>query len=298
MRLVTHKFAIILCLYCLFNFANLVYGESEDILSSNSKKHSCIQSVDGFAYLSENMTISQTRATAFANARRQALEMANTFIKSRTAIQDYQITGDNIDMSAEGNVKIIEQKDIGIENNNRYHVWIKAEVEYTILSSGEEIFAKKDTINAYPLTVKVWTSKDKYKNGDKIKIFIKGNKEFYAKIVSISPSKSIVQLFPNKFRNDQVFEAGKIYQIPDQKDKFNLTAGPPYGTDKIMVFASGVPLGLSPLVEYGNGLHLFEGTPESYSLKTRGIVISSTENNAKGSVADFYEASCKITTEK
>lgn len=42
---------------------------------------SSIHSVDGYAYLSENMTLSDTRAAAFADAKRKALEMAQTYIK-------------------------------------------------------------------------------------------------------------------------------------------------------------------------------------------------------------------------
>jgi len=56
-----------------------------DSVVPDQEKRSCIQVVDGYAYLSENMTLAQTRAVAFA--KRQALEMAKTYIKSKTMVE-------------------------------------------------------------------------------------------------------------------------------------------------------------------------------------------------------------------
>ena len=53
----------------------------------DQEKRSCIQTVDGYAYLSENMALAETKAAAFANAKRQALEMAKTYIKSKTMVE-------------------------------------------------------------------------------------------------------------------------------------------------------------------------------------------------------------------
>ena len=50
----------------------------------DQEKRSCIQEVDGYAYLSEEKTLSQIRSAAFANAKRQAVENARTFIRSKT----------------------------------------------------------------------------------------------------------------------------------------------------------------------------------------------------------------------
>jgi hypothetical protein len=47
----------------------------------------------------------------------------------------------------------------------------------------------------------------------------------------------------------------------------------------------------------GNGLHRYEGTAESFAMKTRGIKIVSDEDE-ENSIADFYEATCIIKTEK
>jgi len=145
------------------NMSGLANGEGfEEISSKNPKaKRSCIQVVDGYAFLSENMTVAEIREAAFINAKRQALEMTKTFIQSKSTVQDLELVDDRIDATSEGAVTIIEQKDLGVENNTRYHVWIKAEVEYGV-KSRENRDAQNDYMNeASLLTVKVWTSKKK-----------------------------------------------------------------------------------------------------------------------------------------
>lgn len=96
----------------------------------DQEKRSTIQDVDGYAYLSEDKTLSQTRQAAMANAKRQAVEQAKTYISSKTRVEDFEITQDIIEGESAGAVTVLEHKDLGIEDNNRYHVWIRAEVEY------------------------------------------------------------------------------------------------------------------------------------------------------------------------
>jgi hypothetical protein len=92
----------------------------------DQEKRSCIQTVDGYAYLSENMTLAETRAAAFANAKRQALEAARAYIQSKTKVKNFQLEYDLIMSNSEGSVTVLDQKDHGVEENKRYHVWIKA----------------------------------------------------------------------------------------------------------------------------------------------------------------------------
>ena len=299
----TYKLKLIFNIFIYFCFFLAVFGlahgeSSQDISNINTKdKRSIIQGVDGYAFLSENMTLAETREAAFANAKRQALEMTKTIIQSKTTIKNLELVEDQIDAMSEGTVTIIEQKDFGVENNTRYHVWIKAEVEY-----GIKTYANKNVLDysmnaTFPLTVKVWTSKEKYSDGESIEVYLKGNKDFFARVVDISSDGKILQLLPNAFHQNHFFKAGSTYKIPEENDTFKLLAKPPYGADKIVVYASEVPLGLVPMKKVGNGLHRYEGTAESLAMKTRGIKIVSDENE-ENSIADFYEATCIIITEK
>ncbi len=290
-------------------FPHIVHSKSKssEKTKPDLEKRSCIQAVDGYAYLSEDMTLAETRAAAFTNAKRQAVEMAQTYIKSKTIIEDFELKKDQISGTAEGAVRILEQKDFGIENNTRYHVWIKAEVEYgfkpkfTSSASGKETEdspsnAISNTIQ--PLTVRMWTPKKVYKEGESIEIYIQGNRDFYARIVDITSGGEIIQLLPNDFRRTIFFEGGKIYKIPDKGDRFDLKATAPFGQDSIVVYASEVRLGeIRDMHQVGQGLRSFKGSRQDFATQTRGIKVKSIEN-ASLSAAEFYEAVWTITTKK
>jgi len=266
-------------------------------------KRSCIQSVDGYAYLSEDMTLSETRIAAFLNAKRQAVEMAKTYIQSNTVVENFELKKDRIDGKAEGAVTILEQKDLGVEGNSRYHVWIKAEVEYIFnhtktsdknLKSGvgTSVLVMDKTA---PLTIKVWTLKKHYNEGENIKILLQGNRDFYARIIDVTSEGDIIQLLPNDYRKTAFFKAGKIYRIPDKEDRFDLKVSPPFGQDRIIVYASEVPLGKVDMESIGQGLNRYTGSTSSFAAKTRGISVSPAKVS-KNTAVEFFEATTVLTT--
>jgi hypothetical protein len=277
----------------------VIHGKDTGLkdVAPDGEKRSCIQSVDGYAYLSEDMTLSETRKVAFANAKRQAVENAKTFIISNTVVEDFVVKKDIIKGTAEGAVTILEQKDFGVEDNQRYHVWIKAEVEYGLKQKKQKIITDTAFNKEAPLTVKVWTPKKKYKAGENIVIYIQGNREYYARIVDITSRGEIIQLLPNDYRTINFFEAGKVYKIPDKGDHFNLKVSPPYGEDQIVVYASEVPLGTVSMEQAGQGLRSFKGTRKSLAVKTRGVAIVPEAQNV-GSGVQFFEGSWTLRTEK
>ena len=199
----------------------------------DDEKRSSIHEVDAFVQLSENMNLKEIRASAFAEAKRQALEMARTYIKSKTKVVDFEVKYDLVWSEAEGAVRILEQTDHGIENNSRYHVWIRAEVEYGLKPKGVSE-PTQDMDPGLPLKVKVWTSKKEYKEGDTIEISLEGNRDFYARVVDITSDGNIIQLLPNDYRKDNFFRGGVVYKIPGHGDEFDLKVTPPYGEDNVV----------------------------------------------------------------
>ena len=302
----------LLGIFCVFTVALLCGAPSQDVWATSSssqkqpdkQKRSSIHMVDGYAYLSEDMTLSESRAAAFASAKRQAVEMAKTYITSHTVVEDFELKKDQITGTAEGAVTILEQKDHGIVDNRRYHVWIKAEVEYGINEKALTVTGPKtpkakqpggSELKA-PLTVNVWTTKKQYQRGDKITIFIKGNRDFYARIVDITSDGQIIQLLPNDFRRNQYFKANTIYRIPDKEDRFELKVTPPYGTDQIVVYASEAPLGdVKGMQQLSRGLNQFTGSQSDFEMQTRGIMVSGADKgNQMGT--EFFEATWSLKT--
>lgn len=281
-----------------------------------TEKRSCIQTVDGYSYIAEDKTVADLRTTALNNAKQQALANARTYIRSRTEVDNFVLKSDEVVIGAEGTVTILEKEDFGIVDNSRYHIRIKAEVEYYITDGNRpepspvtsQPTAVQPTASqapatptlpssSSPLTVKVWSSKNSYRNGEKIEIFVQGNRDFYARVVNINERSEIVQLLPNDFRDNSHFQGGKRYRIPDQGDAFELTVSPPYGRDRIVVYASEVPLGQVAMQGIGQGLKAYGGDQKSLALATRGIAVSAKKTpEATPAVVEFYEASHQIET--
>lgn len=274
------------------------------------EKRSCIQSVDGYSYIAEDKTIADLRTAAMNNAKQQALSNATTYIKSRTEVENFVLVSDEVLINAEGTVKILEQIDHGIQDNSRYHIWIKAEVEYLLgegtsssspapvtMPAATQIKSPSTDTTTAPLTVRLWSPKQNYTSGEKIEIFLQGNRDFYARVVDINSQGDIVQLLPNSYRTTSFFQGGETYKIPGDGDQFDLTVSAPFGKDKVVVYASEVPLGTVDMQSIGQGLNLYSGDQSSLSVRTRGISVTSKKQaTATPAIAEFYEASYEITT--
>ena len=254
-------------------------------------QHSVIQEVDGFAQLSETMTIAEIRQMAFANAKRQALESTQTHIQSNTVMKNGQIEYDIVTLGGEGAVRILEQKDLGIKDNSRYHVWIKAEVAYTLKPKAPALGSNALMVADAPLTVKVWTEKKQYRRGDHIVIFMQGNRDFYARIVDYTSTGEAIQLLPNAYRPNVSFRAGEIYRIPGGADEFALEVRPPYGTEQIVVYASEAPLGQVEMQPLQGGLHRYQGSRQVVDEATRALQVVPHVK-----AAEFYEATWTFST--
>ena len=257
----------------------------------DQEKRSSIHEVDGYAYLSENMTLAQTRKAAFAIAKRQALEMARTRIESNTLVKDGELQYDLIQTGAEGGVSILEQKDHGLDGN-RYHVWIRAEVEYGLKPTDKQSDSSQTLSPEAPLTVKVWTSRKQYGKGDKVEVYIIGNRNFYARIVNVDSSENITQILPNDYRDIHYFDGQKVYKIPDKGDRFVLKVMNTFGEEEIVVYASETPLGQVTTEPVGRGLRGYRGARQQFARAIKVVPVG----GSSGSGAGFYEATWKFTT--
>lgn len=254
----------------------------------DSVTRSSIHEVDVYTFLSENKSLAETRTAAFTQAKRRAVEMARTYIRSKTRIEDYVLTFDALDAISEGAVTVLAAKDLGIADNSRYHVWIRAEVEYQLVSkkpASPFLIMEKGA----PLTVNVWTAKKAYRQNDEITIYVLGNRPFYACVVNVNPEGAITQLLPNTQRVANQFRAGLTYKIPDRGDTFKLLPVLPYGRERIVVFASEASLGPIHMERGSTSLSIFNGSLKEFEEKIRP-----THPEASGT--EFYKAVWEFTT--
>ena len=269
---------------------------SQSASNSASGKRSAIVEADGYTFLSEDKTIKDLRNEAKAAAKREALEKGQTYIKSTTRVENFQLTYDLIESEAEGYVKILENKDHGITEDNRYHYWIKAEVEYSLKQPGSgapsDILKNKNA----PLSVDVRTERKEYTAGEKIRIFIRGNKDFFARVVYRDVSGNLLQLLPNQHRKYNFFKGGEEFTIPGPGDRFNMEVGPPFGVENIIVYASNSPMGEVEVNKMGDSLYRVQGGLSNFSQKTRSVKIVTKDKLSTSQGAEFYEASCELIT--
>lgn len=143
-----------------------------------------------------------------------------------------------------------------------------------------------------PLRVKVWTDKQNYRQGEVINIFMQSNKDFYGKVVNLTSDGTIIQLLPNPYRNLDFFKGGRTYRIPDTGDTFNLEVAPPYGEERLVVYASETPLGQVKLIPVGQGLTVFQGTKAELDqgVRTRAIAVRNAPQEGSGGLVPVAHA--------
>ena len=176
-------------------------------------------------------------------------------------------------------------------------MWIKAEVKYDLKNSEEQKETVQTLFTEGPLTVKVWTPEKQYREGQKVVVHIMGNRDFYARIVNVDPEGNITQLLPNDYRSKSHFVGGRLYKVPGEGDRFAIKVMDNYGKEKVVVYASEVPLGQVKTEPAGGGLQGYGGTQAQLARDTRAIKVVPV-GDSHDAEAEFYEATWEFTTSR
>ncbi|MCH7742723.1 MAG: DUF4384 domain-containing protein [Proteobacteria bacterium] len=261
-----------------------------------SAEQSSITRANGYSCMGVDHSRKQTENLALQDAKRNAVEFSKTYIESETQIENFQLKKDLITAFSKANVKVIEVLSEVWDDpatGDCYTIKITAEVipakdeMRKIAASG----AMMDDPRA-PLTIKVWTNQDKFKAGEVMKVFLRGNKPFYGRLIYVDATGTNLQLLPNPYRKENYFQGGVIYEVPTGTDQFVLTVQEPFGSEKVVLYGSTSPLGQLSTTNLGAVLNV--ETPEKeIAAKTRGIAFS-TDKTAQ--VSEFAEAVAVIIT--
>jgi len=287
--------AVVVGLVCLSKFA--------------FAKQSTITSAEGYACMNEDRTKRQTEELALSDAKKKAMEQVSVYLKSQLEAEasylrahgvskDFESLRQMIEAMSSGDVRIIEQE--GRWDNDPpkvgdcYRVRIKAEV-----TPDEEAMKKKGMDEALdnpagPLKIKVWTEKGEYKKEEKVKIFLKGNKPFYARILYKQADGTLVQILPNPYRKDNYFQGGIVYEVPSGPDRFDLVITPPFGEEEVIVYASTSELGNIQTEEAG-AVYKVKTDIDSASTMTRGIKLQEKGSTQAG---EFVEERVEIKAKR
>ena len=80
-------------------------------------------------------------------------------------------------------------------------------------------------------------------------------------------------------------------------DRFELEVGPPFGQEKIFVYASPSPLGDIALEAEG-GVYRVKSGEKDIGIKTRGINLVEKAGGKKVPASEFYEGTIELITRK
>lgn len=261
---------------------------------------STITDIEGSACLGDDKTRKQTEQAAITDAKRRAVEFTSTYLKSETEVKDFAVEKDILAAYANAEVKIIQElekvwyKDPA--TGDCYRVKIKAEVIPDEKAMQKAFQAKNITDNpAAPLKVQLWTDKQSFKQKEKVKIYLKGNKPFYARVLYKDAAGNLLQLLPNPFRNDNYFNGGVVYEIPSGNDHFELEVTSPFGQEDIVLLAATSPLGDINLEPHGD-VYRVVSRPTDISIMTRGLKVQMSEGRKQTAPSEFSEDKLSITT--
>ena len=258
--------------------------------------------VEGKSCMGYDKSRKQTENEALSNAKRKAVEYASTYMKSESRMKDFEVEKDILDAYAKATVKVIEEIEKAwykeAASGDCCKIKIKAEVipDETAMTKVETSKSVIDDPEA-PLNVQIWTDKKEYKKSEQIKIYIKGNKPFYARVLYKDVKGNILQLLPNKFRTDNYFNGGMVYVIPSGNDRFQLRVSPPFGEENIVVYSSLSPLGDIKLEDLG-GVYEVKTEADDVGVKTRGITLEEAAEGKEAASAEFFEGKAIIRTKQ
>src|SRR6185369_14419804 len=263
---------------------------------------SIILDTDGYACMGDDKSRKQTEDVAFKDAKRKASESAVTYIQAETHLKDAMLEKDILSAYTNSQVKVIQEflKEWYKEGSlgDCYRVKLKVEVVPDELSMKK--LTRKKTVallddSSAPLSVKVWSDKPKYAKGEKIRVFVKGNRPFYGRVVYQDASGGLIQILPNPYRQNSYFNGGTVYEIPSREDKFDLEVAPPFGVERITLYASTSPMGEVSLSAAG-GVYSVKAKADELASGTRGIKFVNKNSGNAPPVAEFSESSQEMTT--
>jgi hypothetical protein len=261
---------------------------------------STIKIAEGSACMGDDKSRKQTETAAMAAAKRNAIESVTTYMTSATEVKDFELQKDLVSAYANAAVAVIEEIEKGWYKDQSSGDCYKIRIKTEVIPDERAMKKAKDTAlddRFLPLIVKIWTDKETYREGEKIKIYLKGNKPFFAKVLYRDAGGNDLQLLPNPYRQENYFQGGAIYEIPSGKDRFELEVKPPFGEEKIMILASDTELGDLSLKQEGS-VYAVKTNPQDIGTKTRGVKIKEALPGKEGQPAEFSERNVIVKTKR
>ncbi len=220
-------------------------------------------------------------------------KLAREKIESRLASSRGQSIDFELSKVPAESIKILKKEEIFLEKGRRTRsLWFEAEGAFTLRSpvtGGRPDATALDRADF--LDVRIWTDKKEYKKGEKIVLYMLGNRDFHGKVIKIDPSGSVHQILPNNYRQLSSFEKDRRYQIPDEGDRYQLSADEPLGKIRFIVYATPLPMSQVNLTTTTGGVYKYRSSEKFFGRSVRHVIPPGEEQ-----ITEFYEALWEIKT--
>jgi len=237
---------------------------------------------------------------ALIDAKKQALSSVHSYLESSSKVTNFILEKDEVDAYSRGAVQVLAKKELGWKKDGKvdcYSVWIRAEVTPDPAFGSEEKRLLWLENPGKPLTVRCWTDKESYKKGEQMRVFLKGNKPFFARLAYRDAGGTLVQLLPNPYRTKSHFQGGVTYEVPAADDHFDLTVSPPFGKERLVLYAGTRPLGDAPLqAGAADAVFTVKTSLEDLGMRTRGMAVTARDDKTPAGPAEFSEFALDINT--
>ena len=269
---------------------------------------STIMDSEGTACMGDERSKKQTEQAALIDAKKRAVEFASTYIKTETVVKNFVLEKDLISAYSSAEVTVLQELERSWFQDPSTGDCCRTKIRAEVIPD-PKVFERMApaTVNALddpsaPLHMKAWTDKKTYAEGEKVKVFIKGNKSFYARVLYKDAGGDIIQILPNPHRAGNYFNGGSTYEVPAKGDTFELEVGPPFGEESVLVYASTSPLGEIGTQAHGGVYEIRTGSVE-IGLKIRDVSLPSDKSGGKDAVlapskpaSEFFEDTIVVKT--
>lgn len=92
-----------------------------------------------------------------------------------------------------------------------------------------------------------------FQQGDTLSFLISMNHDAYLIMLYQDAQGIVTQILPNAYLSDTLYKAGLYFSLPDADQAFRFTVQPPFGEERIWVFAGTTAFEPLPGVVLGNG---------------------------------------------
>jgi hypothetical protein len=191
-----------------------------------------------------------------------------------------------------GFVRILGLKRTGGNKGKPPGSWIETETGFTLKDRRTHSRPDAGSFDrADLLDIRIGTERREYREGEKVRLSLQGNRDFYARIVRVDALGRVVQLLPNNYRQISVFRKDKRYLLPDEGDRYALTVRPPFGVLRFVVYATRLPMSHVNFKTIGDGIYEYRSSLKAFARSVRHVIPPGEET-----LTEFYETSWEIRT--